>query len=34
MDYQSNIEYEKFQEPVVTVVEKAKPADGEEEEEQ
>lgn len=34
MDYQSNIEYEKFPEPVVTVVEKTKPADGEEEEEQ
>ena len=34
MDYQSNIEYEKFPEPVVTVIEKTKPADGEEEEEQ
>ena len=34
MDYQSNIEYEKFPEPVVIVVEKTKPAEGEEEEEQ
>ena len=34
LDYQSNIEYEKFPEPVVTVVENKKPAEGEEDEEQ